>query len=69
MCLPKDFFVNQRIFEVISIPSEPPSTMPWRGDLLSRPKQQKKLPKGIFQIVHRLFVAFVPMLRNRRCIR
>jgi hypothetical protein len=66
MCLPKDFFVNQRIFEAISIPSEPPSTMPWQGDLLSRPKQQKKLPKDIFQIAPHLFAVFARMPKNRR---
>jgi hypothetical protein len=68
MCLPKDFFVNQRIFEAISIPSEPPSTMPWRGDLPSRPKQQKKLPKDIFQIVPHLCAVFARMPKSKQSL-
>jgi hypothetical protein len=66
MYLPRDFFVNQRIFEVISIHSEPPSTMPWREGPLSRPKQQRRLPEDISQIVPHLCVVFAWMPKSRQ---
>jgi hypothetical protein len=66
MCPQKDFFVNQRIFEVISTPSELPSTMPWRGDLPSRPKQLKRLHGDISLIGHPLYAASAQKPKNRQ---